>query len=74
MRQRKKRKILINFSTDLISTRDLPAGHRFHHVGHDGDGNEEAGDVIEDEGGGGRVGVLECAPHTFAQSLQDDVT
>ena len=64
----------INFSTDLISTGDLPTGHRFHDIGHDGNGDEESGDIIEDEGGGGGVGVFESAPHTFAQSLQDDVT
>ena len=41
-----------NFSTDLISTGDLPAGHRFDNIGHDGDGDEEAGDIVEYEGGG----------------------
>ena len=62
------------FSTDLVSTGDLPTGHRLHHIGHDGDGDEEAGDVVEDEGGSGRVRVFESAPHTLAQCLQDDVT
>ena len=54
------------FSTDLVSTGDLPTGHRLHHIGHDGDGDEEPGDVVEDEGGGGRVRVFESAPHSFA--------
>ena len=60
--------------TDLISTGDLAAGHRLDDVGHDGDGDEEAGDVVEDEGGRGRVRVFKGAPHTFSQRLQDDVT
>ena len=54
------------FSTDLVSTGDLPTGHRLHHIGHDGDGDEEPGDVVEDEGGGGRGRAFESAPHSFA--------
>ena len=34
-------------STDLISTRDLSTGHRFNHVGHHRDGNEEASHVVK---------------------------
>ena len=60
--------------TNLISTGDLATGDRFHDIGHDGDGNEEPSNVIEDEGGGGRVRVFKGAPHTFPQRLQDDVT
>ena len=60
--------------TDLISTGDLATGDRFHDIGHDGDGDEEPSNVIEDEGGGRRVRVFKGAPHTFPQRLQDDVT
>ena len=62
------------FSTDLISTGDLPTGHRFDDIGHNGDGDEEAGDVVEYKGRGGCVWVFKSAPHPLAQSLQDDVT
>jgi len=45
------------------ATRPVAARHRLHHVGHDGHGDEETGDVVEDERRGGRVWVAECPPH-----------
>lgn len=41
------RKVKGGTSTDLISTRDLSTGHRFNHIGHHRDGNEEASHVVE---------------------------
>ena len=41
------RKVKGGTSTDLISTRDLSTGHRFNHVGHHRDGNEEASHVVK---------------------------
>ncbi len=45
------------------------AGHRLYDVGHDGDRDEEPGDVVKDEGGRGGVWDLEGAPHALAQLL-----
>ena len=43
------------------------AGYGFDDVGHDGDGDKEARDVIEDERRRGRVRVFEGAPHAFPE-------
>ena len=51
----------------LTSARYLPALNRLHHVGHHRDGDEEAGDVVEHQGGGADVRVLERSPHLLAQ-------
>lgn len=44
----------------------VAARHRLHHVGHDRNGDEEAGDIVEDERSGGRVRVAERAPHLLS--------
>ncbi len=59
--------VLVAAGLDLV-----PAGHGaardgLDHVGHDGDGDEEARHVVEDEGGRGGVGHLEGPPHSLAQ-------
>ena len=43
------------------------AGHRLEDVGDDRNGDEEAGDVVEDQRRRRRVRVLEGAPHLLAQ-------
>lgn len=40
---------------------------RLHHIGHNGDGDEKARDVIEHQRHGARVRVLKRAPHGLAE-------
>lgn len=55
----------VTFATRQCSDAAGPvaARHGLHHVGHDGYGDEEPGDVVEDERGGGRVRVAKRSPH-----------
>ena len=60
--------------TDLVPARNLPTRNCLYNIGHHGDRDEETGDIIKDEGGGGGVRVLKGAPHSFSQCFQDNVT
>ncbi len=58
----------------VLSARDLPrpvwpaaARDRLHHVGHNGDGDEKARDVIKHQRHGAGVRVLKRAPHGLTE-------
>ena len=67
--------IATNMFPQLMKVRGCPpylsAGDCLDDVGHDGDCDEEARDVVEDEGGRGGVRRLEGAPHPLAHSAGD---
>jgi len=48
----------------------IAARHRLHHVGQHADGDEEAGNVVEHERGGGDVRILKSSPHLLANVEQ----